>query len=145
MYKDKEKQKQAVRKAVKKHRVLQQGITSGRGITAPKAKGITRVSQGMTSEFAQHLPSDVQSRIHATLRTRARLGLPDDSADRWHRAVSYDKWIQDGRPDEDVAALASMIVDGRVKILNESLGDLADEVRVGVYGPTVCECVEMLA
>ena len=115
-----------------------QGLTTrAKGLTP---KGLTGFN---TPEFAQHLPSDVQSRIHATLRTRARLGLPDDSSDRWYRAVEYDKW--EGKPDEDVTALASMIVDGRVKLINESLGDLADEVRVGVYGPTVCECVEMLA
>ena len=137
MYKDKEKAKASSRERMRKMRA--KGVTSG--VTKPQGVTRTGCNMGVTPEYAQHLPSDIQSRIHTTLRGRARLGLPDDSADRCHRAVAYDRWISDGKPDEDVTALASMIVDDRVKLINESLGDLADEVRVGVYGPAVCDAV----
>ena len=118
------------------------GVTSG--VTKPQGVTRTGCNMGVTPEYAQHLPSDIQSRIHTTLRGRARLGLPDDSADRWHRAVGYDKWIKDGKPSEGLEALASTLVDSRFEPIVTSLGDLGDEVQIGLYGATIAEAKSLV-
>lgn len=68
MYKDKEKQKEATREAVKRHRAKQQGITSRQGITC-----------------FDDLPADVQ-------RTIERLSdTPEEKAQRTAIAIDYQR------------------------------------------------------
>ena len=114
MYKDQQKQREAIRKAVQKHR---KGITSGitdtvtsetkvlQGITPKvlqKDKGITsilgdtlvrlsgsRVLPTPTQQDIDNLPQHIRESIDQVCTTRARLGLFNDREDRLYSATQY--------------------------------------------------------
>ena len=93
MYKDKEKQKEAVRKAVEKHR---KGITS---------EGITQ--QGITLHSGPRVRFENGSYIH-------------------------------------IVKLVELKSRGLLEYLVEHAKIGADNLRVGVNGPTITECKELL-
>jgi len=138
MYKDREKQKQANREANKRYRKkgITQGITEGQGITG----GITDIP-----DFARVLPQDRINRIQAILRERARVGLFDDSQERWERAVGYLKWEQSGRPMSIPEKLVTQrnSLEAIVDACN-GRKDILDGIRVGVDGPNLSLITELL-
>lgn len=138
MRKNKEERQEYHREYMRKKR---QGLT----------KGLTNV-QGLTDvpEFVHVLPQERISTIQAVLLGRAKRGLPDDSHDRWERAVSYYQWELAGRPVEGVASsdIADKLVNRRAEmeaICNAFHGSpYINDVYVGVGGPTVAEMEELL-
>jgi len=138
MRKDKEERKQYHKEYMRKKR---QGLTKG----LTNAQGLTDVP-----ESAHVLPQERINTIQAALLGRAKHGLPDDSHDRWERAVSYYQWELNGRPVEGaiLSAMADKLVNRRAEmgaICTAFRGSpYANDVYVGVGGPTVAEVEELL-
>ena len=132
MYKDKEKQKEANREANRRYR--KKGIT----------QGITE-EEGITPDFAKVLPQDRIDRIHIILRERARVGLFDDSQERWERAVSYLQWEQSGKPMSIPEKLVTQRKGlGAIVEACHSRKDILDGIHVGVDGPDLSTIDELL-
>lgn len=79
-YKDKTKERDATRSRVKRHR--QKGVTPSRNVT-PFEANVTPSSPTGT------LPPERVASIKGILASRARIGCPDDSKERWEKAVKY--------------------------------------------------------
>jgi len=73
-----------------------QGVTEG----GRQDQAVARVEAQRRDipEFARVLPALTMGRVQAVLQERARLGLFDDSAKRWERAVTWYDWDKRGRP-----------------------------------------------
>ncbi len=109
MYKDKQKQKEAVLRAVQKHRkgitnatetkVLQgitpKGITDGKGITSIVGHtvvvppGSPRPILKVTQKDIDALPQHIKDSISKTVNYRLSLGLYNDQEERLERAAVY--------------------------------------------------------
>ena len=76
------------------------GLASEDVVLQPPRVTSTKRDNTVTPEFARVLPALTIGRVQAVLQERARLGLFDDSEERWERAVTWYDWDKRGRPVE---------------------------------------------
>ncbi len=139
MFKDKEKQKEAVREAAKRHRVLLRGITGGEKVIPETVKEV------------------IPDRIAFIRKELNNPGLVDgieragklmnDREQRYERAYRYHLWRQGRRVpeiDREAATRICQALDREVRGLDGRHENLGTMVRWGISGPTVLEVGEML-
>jgi hypothetical protein len=144
MYKDREKQKEANRRAKAKARGYDTGMTEPEGVTpAPKATGMT---EGMTG-----CDKGMTGMVRINPRTgkpygQSMLGLldtPKGTAALIEYERKYGQQSPVYAPGNIHDWLAEYATSDKFRQAHDSLGPYSDDVRIGCFGPTVAELAKV--
>ena len=132
-YSNKEAQKEATKERVRRYRALQKGVTPPTSEGVTQTEGVT--GQGVTSGVGVTRLNPASGLAYGP----SMASMPEDVLAEYER-----KWKQHepvygvGQPGENMARTA--VSEGFEKVYHSLASKhLENEVRVGVYGPTVKE------